>query len=226
MLGIRVVAALALALVLVAEPAPSFAQHSDSSHSSGGAEGPADLMFRPALDLAIWTMVVFLLLLFVLTKYAWKPLLQGLHKREESIASALEEAKLARAEAEKVRADFEIERKQRGQEIAKIMEQARLDAENLRQELRTRASEEIQTERARLRREIETAKDQALQEIWNQAVHLASAISARTIRRSLSDEDQKRLMDDALTEVSKVRERGTTELRQFGEEWVRQGGAG
>src|SRR5262245_31828305 len=65
-----------------------------ASHDT--AEQEKDDVFKGWLDLSIWTIVVFLVLLFVLGKYAWKPMLQGLEQREHSIQSAMEEAKKAR----------------------------------------------------------------------------------------------------------------------------------
>ena len=64
-----------------------------------------------------------------------------------------------------------------------------------------KARAEIQAERERLRREIEMARDQALQELWKQAADLATMISAKAIRRQLSAEDHRRLVDEALTEL-------------------------
>src|SRR2546421_11962813 len=60
-------------------------------------------------DLGLWTIVVFVLLFLILRKAAWGPMLEGLRKREESIRLAVEEAKLARAETEKIRADFKAQ---------------------------------------------------------------------------------------------------------------------
>ncbi len=243
MLGIRGWAVLVFSCVILTGLTVSFAKteaekphqgdgdHAKATDNGGGHEGGhaqesyTDVIFKPALDLALWTLVVFLLLLFVLTRYAWKPMLAGLQKREEGIRSAMEEATKAREETEKMRKEFDAERHQQAQKISQMMEEARQDAENLRQELKTKANEEIQTERARLRREIETAKDQALQEIWNQAAQLATAISTKAIRRTLSQEDQNRLMDEALAHVNEAREKRQEEMRQFGEEWVRQGGS-
>src|SRR5438067_1343731 len=67
-----------------------------AAHGEGGGERS---MFEKALDLSIWTLVVFLVLVFVLSKFAWKPMLEGLDKRERDIASAVEEAKKAKEEA-------------------------------------------------------------------------------------------------------------------------------
>ena len=64
-----------------------------------------------------------------------------------------------------------------------------------------KATKEIQADRERLRRELEVGRDQALQEIWNQAAQLATLISAKAIGRSLTQDDHSRLMDEALTEM-------------------------
>jgi F-type H+-transporting ATPase subunit b len=162
-------------------------------------------MFAPALDLGIWTLVVFLLLYFLLSKYAWKPMLEGLRKREESIRAAVDEAKLVREQAARDRADFDKKLADAYQEIPKIMETARRDAPQLKEEMRSQAVAEIQTERQRLHREIGMARDQALQEIYQQSALLATLISAKVLGRSVSEDDHRRLIDEALTELHESR---------------------
>ncbi len=157
-----------------------------------------------AYDLGLWTLVVFLLLLLVLSRFAWKPMLEGLQKREQTILEAVEEAKIARKEQAEERAKFKAEMDDAYAKIPKMMEEARKDAENLKQEMRSQAQAEIQTERERLRREIDTARDQALQEIWNQSVNLATMISQKAIRRSMSEEDHRRLLDESLAELQEA----------------------
>jgi F-type H+-transporting ATPase subunit b len=173
-------------------------------------EEPVNLMAL-AWDLGLWTIVVFGLLLLILRKAAWGPMLEGLRKREQTIRAAVDEAKLARAETLRVTAEFQAEMQRKMAEIPKIMEEARRDADNLITEMRTKATAEIQTERQRLRREVEMARDQALQQIWNEAAQLATLISAKAIRRSLSLDDHRRLVDEALTEL---RETGQQHRRQ------------
>lgn len=166
--------------------------------AAGGSDGG---IFKEALDLGIWTLVVFLLLLFLLSKFAWGPMLEGLRKREETIRAAVEEAKHARQETELHRAEFEKRLAEAYAEIPKIMEEARRDAQNLKEEMRQATQAEIQTERQRLRREIEMARDQALQELWTHAAQLATLISTKAIRRSLTEDDHERLVDEALAEM-------------------------
>ncbi|MBI3409278.1 MAG: F0F1 ATP synthase subunit B [Planctomycetes bacterium] len=156
---------------------------------------------KPDVYVAIATIVVFLGLLLVLRKLAWGPMLEGLKKREESILSAVEEAKKAREETQRVTAEFKAKMDQAYAEIPKIMEEARREAEAFKEETRAQTAKEMQAERQRLRREIDTAKDQALQELWTQAAQLATLISAKVIGRSLPAAEHHRLIDEALVEL-------------------------
>jgi F-type H+-transporting ATPase subunit b len=141
------------------------------------------------------------LLLFILRKMAWTPMLQGLQKREESIRNSVEEAKKAREETARISAEFKVKMDEAYAEIPKIMENARREAEAFKEEMRSQTTKDIQAERQRLRREIETARDQALQELWNQAAQLATLISAKAIGRSLTEDDHRRLLDEAIAEI-------------------------
>jgi F-type H+-transporting ATPase subunit b len=165
------------------------------------AQGKNELLVPPRLDLAIWTIVIFVLLLLVLKKFAWGPMLDGLHQREQSIRSAVDEAKHAREETARVTAEFKAKMAEAYAEIPKLMDQARKDAQHLAEEMRTKAQADIQADRQRLRREIELALEQALKEIYDQAAQLATLISAKAIQRSLTPEDHRRLVDQAMLEL-------------------------
>lgn len=158
-------------------------------------------------DTALWALFVFVLLLLILRKKAWEPILEGLQKREQTIKSAAEEAKRARDETQRVTAEFQKDMAQKMAEIPKIMEEARRKAEELKEQMRTQSAKEIQDERQRLRREIDTAKDQALQELWKQAAQLATLLSAKAIGRHISEEDHRRLIDETVAELSQDRRR-------------------
>lgn len=165
-----------------------------------GVEEPVNPMAW-AWDLAVWTVVIFLALMVILRKLAWGPMLEGLRKREQSISDAVEEAKKARADTERISSEFKSKMDQAYAEIPKLMEDARREAEALKEDVRAQTAKEVQTERQRLRREIDTARDQALQELWNQAAQLATLISAKAIGRSLTEEDHHRLLDEAISEL-------------------------
>src|SRR5207302_5294192 len=81
------------------------------------------------LDLAIWTVVVFLVLVFVLSRFAWKPMLAGLKQREDSIRGALAEAAKAREEAHALRTQLQQEMGQAHEKVRAIIEEAKRDAQ-------------------------------------------------------------------------------------------------
>jgi F-type H+-transporting ATPase subunit b len=182
---------------------PAEKEGGKGGHGDGELKGdsPPHIFTPVRIDLAVWTLVVFLALFFILKKVAWGPILEGLHKREEAIRGAVEEAKLARAETERVRAQFQKEMDEAFAKIPAMMDEARRDAARMAEEMRAKAAADIQADRQRLRREIEVARDQALQEIWGQAAQLATLISTKAIQRHISEEDHRRLVDEALAEL-------------------------
>lgn len=163
------------------------------------AEAPNPIAI--AADTAIWAIVIFVLLLIILRKLAWGPMLEGLKKREDSIRQAAEEAKNVREESRRAIVDLQAKLDQAYAEIPKIMDEARRDAEALKEDMRNTAAKEIQTERTRLRREIDTARDQALHDIWNQAANLATAISSKVLNKTMTSDDHNRLLHQALEEM-------------------------
>jgi len=169
-------------------------------------------LLAPRFDLVLWSLVVFVLLLIVLGKFAWGPMLHGLQRREQNIRSAIEEAQKTREEAQKLRVQFEQQLAKAHENVRDILDEGRRAAQQLTEEMTSKARADIQAEQERRRREIEMAKDQALQELWNQSAQLATLISAKAIRRQLNEEDHRRLVDEALAE-----------LRQAGKEWQEEG---
>jgi F-type H+-transporting ATPase subunit b len=169
-------------------------------------------IFEPRFDLGIWTVVVFLGLFFVLKKYAWGPMMEGLQKREERIKGALEEAKKTREETEKIRAELEKKMNEAAQTIAGMMEEARRDANQLLADAKAQGIMEIQAERDRLRREIQTATDQALLENFQKLADLAALISVKATRKHLSAEDHRQLVNEALEQLKAAGEQRRREL--------------
>jgi F-type H+-transporting ATPase subunit b len=189
------------ALVSRAGEEPAHASKA-AAHSSEGAE-KVDI-FRPAVELSIWTLAVFLILFGLLWLMAWKPLREGLQKREHGIQAAIDEAKRAREEAQRLREQWQQEMDAANDKVRDILDLARRDAQHTTEEMVGKARSEIQAERDRLRREIETARDQAIQELWNHTANLAALVSAKAIRRQLTPDDHRRLVEEALAELGKA----------------------
>jgi F-type H+-transporting ATPase subunit b len=152
-------------------------------------------------DLGIWTLVVFGALLVLLTKFAWKPIMAGLEKRENTIADKHRAAENARAEAEKLLAEIRAQRAKAAEEIAALLAEARRDADVFREAEKARTAGDIQADRDRLKREIEVARDQALAEIWEKTVQLSTLVSTKAIGRAISADDHRRLIDESLNDL-------------------------
>jgi F-type H+-transporting ATPase subunit b len=158
-------------------------------------------IFGWALDLTIWTIVVFLVLLFILGRFAWKPMLQGLEKRENDIHAAIEDARKAREEATRLREDVQAERNKIEDMRRDILQKAQADAQRTADEITTKAKAEMQAERERLRRDMETAHDQALQDLYAQTVDLAALVSSKAMRREMTPDDHPRFVEEALADI-------------------------
>lgn len=193
---------LAAVVVLLIGPGTLLAADTDHGHG-GGEEGPLSF----SLDLAVWSLVVFVLLLVVLGKLAWQPMLEGLRRREETIRRALQEAEQARAEAQRIRDQLQQEMQRANEKVREILDEARRDAERTAEEIRARGLADVQAERERMLRELARARDQALQQLWQESVRLAVLISQKALRRSLSEEEHRRLLDEALAELRQHSER-------------------
>jgi F-type H+-transporting ATPase subunit b len=188
------------AIAICASGCASVAFGADDGHGDGhggGTPNPLAIFF----DTALWTIVIFLGLLFILRKKAWGPILDGLQKREETIRSSIEEAKKTRAEMELLRANFQKEMAEAQQQIPRLMEEARKKGDEMVLQKLADAAAKIQAEQERFRHDMQTAKDQAIKELWEQAAQLATLISAKAIGRSLTDDDHRRLLDEALSEM-------------------------
>jgi F-type H+-transporting ATPase subunit b len=173
----------------------------EKGHPEAAKEAEPPIFTPIRIDLAIWTLVVFLLLLFVLTKYAWGPMLEGLRKREETIRGALAEAQSANEEARRLREQFQAQMNEAQQKVRDIIDEGHRRAQAAAEQITKQAREEIQIERERLHREIALARDQALQELWNQTAQLATLVSAKAIRRQLSPEDHRRFVEEAIADL-------------------------
>ena len=158
-------------------------------------------LFGWAMDLGIWTLVIFLVLLFVLGKFAWKPMMQGLEHRERAIHSALHEAQQACDEAAKLRTQFEEQMRQADDRARQVLDEARRAAERTTAEMTADAQKKIQAEHDRLKREMTREYEQARRDIQTQVGQLATLIAGKVIRRQVNHDDHRQLVDEALAEL-------------------------
>ena len=196
--------ALTVPAVMAEEPAHNHDHAAAANHDAGhegGDAGPLSGKTNEILDLAIWTVVVFLILAFLLSKFAWKPMLAALTQREANIRGALEEAERARDEAQSIRLSLKKQMDDANLQVRAIIEEGKKSAQVVADDLMVKAKADISTERDRLHREIQVATDQALQTLWAHTAELATQVSAKALGRSLDGDGHRRLIDDALKEL-------------------------
>jgi F-type H+-transporting ATPase subunit b len=170
-------------------------------HPEGHDDNPAAFIDIKRYDLGIYTLITFGVLFFLLAKFAWGPFTEGLRKREAGLFALRDEATKAKADAETLRAQLQKDSAAAQDQIRAMIEEARRDADKLRAEQREMGVKDAAAERERAKREIETAKDAALNDIYKQAVDLAALMSAKTLSRQISSEDHKKLLDESLEEL-------------------------
>ncbi len=153
-------------------------------------------------DLAVWSFAVFLALLALLTKFAWKPIMQGLEKREDGIARQIAETKASNEEAKRMLASYERRLSEASEEVRGMLEEARRDADTTRQSIVAEARKAAEEELARATREIQLAKDDALSQIAEKAGHLAVEVAGKFLRDKLGHDDQARLVRDSVASLS------------------------
>jgi F-type H+-transporting ATPase subunit b len=154
---------------------------------------------RPGL--MIWTIICFLVVLFVLKRYAFGPIQQMIDTRRERIQQAIAEADNAREEARKL---LEEHRKLIGQaksESEEILVEARRLADAQRDRVRQETEEDRQRRLEETRRQIDQATAQALGQIRDEVGKLSLLAAEKITRKSLTDADQQRLIDEALAEI-------------------------
>jgi F-type H+-transporting ATPase subunit b len=185
---------LAAAAVLLATPALGLA----ASAPEGGKQ--ADPL-TPNLVNSVVTLVVFLGLLAILYRFAWGPIMKGLAAREQAQYQALDEARAAREEAAAMRAQLQAEMAKATDQVRALLDEARRDADALKASEREAGARDAAAERERAQREIAAARDAALKDIYDQAVRLAALMSEKALRRSVSAEDHRRLLDESIAEL-------------------------
>lgn len=149
-------------------------------------------------DAAIATFVIFLLLMAILTKFAWKPIAHGLEAREKGIEDKIEQARLAAEKATEQLKEYEARLAAATQEAQQIVGEARKTAETAKEKILADAQALAQREREKAVADISTAKNQALREIAEKSVDTAIGLARNIIRREVRPGDHEQLIQDAL----------------------------
>ena len=162
--------------------------------AEGGNTNP--LSINP--DLAIFTAIIFVLLLVVLGRFAWRPLMDGLDTREKAINDMIETAKRGTEEAEKKLQLYEQKLAAAATEAHELVNQARKDAESAGEKLLTQAREQADRERKQAMEDIHAAKNAAVKEIADQSADIAFSLAQKLIHRELTPDDHRALVRETL----------------------------
>ena len=156
--------------------------------------------------LYVWTIITFLLLFFLLAKFAWKPLLKALSEREEKIRSSLEKADEAQQKLERLSAEGEEIIGKARSEAQSIVSDGKKASEKVRDEIETKAKEKANTIVAQAEKQITAEKEQALSDIRGEVAALSIQIAEKLIRKNLSKKDNMTLIKESLDKAGKVNE--------------------
>jgi len=156
-------------------------------------------LVKPDIGLLFWTVVTFLILLVLLRKFAWKPILNAVQSREESIDKALNEAEKAREEMAQLKADNERIQKEARKEREEILKEAREMKDNIITEAKEKAGSEADRMIDSAREQIQNEKMAAITDLKNQVGRMSIEIAEKILRKELdSKENQEQLVEDQL----------------------------
>jgi F-type H+-transporting ATPase subunit b len=158
-------------------------------------------LVQPDPGLYIWTIVTFLILLALLGRFAWRPLLDALEQRQDVIRKSLDDARQAKEELHRLQAESARILAEARSEAANIIASTRADAARFADEMKQKARADAEGVVRNAQREIDTQTLRAIDTIRREAVDLSVAVAAKILRRDVSKADNDRLVDEAIREM-------------------------
>jgi F-type H+-transporting ATPase subunit b len=155
--------------------------------------------------LFIWTILTFLVLLGLLGKFAWKPLLAALDSRHELIKKSLDDADKAKQELERLQQDSRKIISEARVEAQSIVAKSRAEAEKLKGEMRQKAKEEAGSIVRSAEKQIQVETEKAIAEIRGEVVDLSLLVASRLVKKNLSKEDNQSLIEESLKQIESFR---------------------
>ncbi|HOE05104.1 MAG TPA: F0F1 ATP synthase subunit B [Bacteroidales bacterium] len=160
-------------------------------------------LVTPGLGLLVWMVVAFLLLVLILGKYGWKPILNSINKRNQSIEDALKSAEHAREEMARLKADNDIILAQAKAERDEILKEARVFSNQIINDAKNSAKSEIEKMKEQARQEISFEKASAINQIKVQVAGISIQIAEKLLKKSLGNaETQEQLVEDIIKDIN------------------------
>ena len=163
--------------------------------SSGG------FLITPNVGLMLWTLLLFLISMYVLAKLAFPRISEALDKRQRAIEDSIETAERTRQEADRLLAEYRERLTEARRQAEEIVERARKTAEVHEREAQAQAADRREQMMEQTRRDIETETRRAIDEIRREVADLTVMATERVTRKTLTEADQRRLVEDALSEL-------------------------
>ena len=168
---------------------------------SGGEESGGSFLVSPGLGLMIWTLVLFLFTMWVLSKVAFPKIQEALDKRANAISESIEAAERQRKESDELLTEYRSRLAEAREQADDIMARARKSAETAEAEAAAAGKEKREELVEAAKRDIEAETRRSLDQIRQEVADLTVLATERVTRKSLSSDDQKRLVEEALAEV-------------------------
>jgi F-type H+-transporting ATPase subunit b len=171
------------------------------SAEGGGEEEGGSFLVTPSLGLMIWTLVLFLCTMWILKRFAFPRIQEALDKRARAISESIDAAERTREEADQLLAEYRARLKEAREQADDIVGRARKAAETTRSEAAKEGAEKREELLAAARRDIEAETRRSLERIRKEVADLTVLTTEKVTRKSLTPDDHKKLIDEALTEV-------------------------
>jgi len=162
-----------------------------------------DTLLSVEPGLMIWTIIIFIILLLILKKYAWKPLLKSLSDREQNIRDSVEKAEYLKQEAEKILEEHKKLLAKADDDSRKILSESKQLADKLRTELMGKANEDAQKVIKQAKEEIQREKISALNELKDEIAGLAVQAAGKIIDENLDPDKQRKIIEEFMNQIPK-----------------------
>jgi F-type H+-transporting ATPase subunit b len=172
-----------------------------ATSTTGGEEESSNFLVSPDVGLMIWTVLAFLAALFILRKYAFPQISAALEKRQNLIEESIDSAERTKAEADEILAEYRERLKEARAQAEEIVARARKNGEAAERQSMESAKESREELLEQTRRDIEAETRRAIQEIRKEVADLTVAATERVTRKTLTEDDQRRLVEEALSEL-------------------------
>lgn len=172
-----------------------------AAESGGEGGGGGSFLVTPGLGLMVWTLIAFAVLLYLLRKLAFPKIAENLDKRQRAIEESIDHAERTKREADEILAEYRQRLTDARQQAEEIVARARKAGESHERESLEQAKVQREELMSQTRRDIEAETRRAIQQIRNEVADLTVLATEKVTRKSLSDEDQKRLVEEALSEL-------------------------